>query len=441
MPERFRPAWVEVDEAAIAQNTRLLGAIAAPARLCAVVKADGYGHGAARVASAALAGGAERLAVALVEEAVALREAGIGAPILLLSEPPLEALGEAVARKVAVTCYRREAIHALARAAKAQGVLAEVQLKVDTGMHRVGADADAMTDLAEEIRAAPVLRLGGLWTHFAVADDPEDPFTDLQLARLKAASAMVRRAGIVPLSLHAANSAGTIAHPDARLDLVRCGIALYGHLPSEALAPRFRLEMERLERTLAHEPSMDDAPASFGLVPALSLKAQVHLVRDLPAGESTSYGRAYRLEAPARVAVLPLGYHDGVPRRLFETGAAVLIKGRRRPIAGAVTMDQLLVDCGGDGDVEVGDEAVLLGRQGAEEITAEEWARRLGTIAYEVLCGIGARVPRVGVACGDSIERWPRSRSWRAKPGPASPARSPHLGPTSSSASEAQAPR
>ncbi|MCU1491391.1 MAG: alanine racemase, partial [Acidimicrobiaceae bacterium] len=224
----------------------------------------------------------------------------------------------------------------------------------------------------------------------AVADKPDDPFTELQLDRLAAVRKELEAAGIEVPTLHAANSAGAIAHRAARLDLVRCGIALYGHLPSPETGPL-------LEAQLPGE----------ALSPVLSLKARVHLVRELEAGEATSYGRAYRLPRDSRVAVLPLGYHDGVSRRLYP-GGEVLLGGRRRPIAGTVTMDQLLVDCGPDGDVAVGDEAVLIGRQGSEEITAEEWAERLGTIAYEVLCGIGPRVPRVSVGTGVSMPSCPR---------------------------------
>jgi alanine racemase len=223
--------------------------------------------------------------------------------------------------------------------------------------------------------------LGGLWTHFAVADEPADGFTAVQIGRFEASVAAVRAVGVHPAVLHAANSAGAIAHPESRYDLVRCGIACYGYAPS---------------------PPVGEALAAFvapseGLRPALSLKARVHSVRRLAAGERTSYGRTYALAQDALVADVPLGYADGVQRRLGACGGEVLIAGRRRRIAGTVTMDQLLVDCGASGDVRPGDEVVLIGRQGAEEITAEEWAERLGTIAYEVLCGIGPRVPRLVV--------------------------------------------
>lgn len=369
MTERYRPAWVEVDLDAIAANAALLRRLVAPAELCAVVKADGYGHGASAVARAALAGGAGSLAVALVEEGVALREAGITAPILLLSEPTAEGIAEAVAQRLTLTCYRLPAVAAIAAAADKHGVVADVEVKVDTGMHRVGASEDEAVAVAMAIAETPGLRLAGLWTHFAVADDPADAFTTLQLQKLGWMRARLAAHNVAVPRVHAANSAGALAHPASRLDLVRCGIALYGYSPVAGAAP-------------------------IGLAPALSLRARVHLVRSLPAGEATSYGRAYRLPAAGAVAVIPLGYHDGVPRRLFTGGGAVLIGGRRRPIAGTVTMDQLLVDCGSDGDVRPGDEAVLIGAQGGDAIWADAWARWLDTISYEVLCGIGPRVPR-----------------------------------------------
>ncbi len=378
MTASYRPSWAEVDLGAIRSNVALLCRLVAPARLCAVVKADGYGHGAVDVARAALDGGAFMLAVALVEEAVGLREAGIEAPVLLLTEAPPEALDAACAIGVTPTLYSGSGIARVAAAAAKLGTSIAVHLKVDTGMHRVGAEVAEMPGLAERVAGSGSLTLGGLWTHFAVADDPDDPFTAIQIDRFEAAVAAVRAAGARPATLHAANSAGAIAHPRSRYDLVRCGIACYGHAPSPPVA-----------RLLATQVSPGE-----GLRPALSLKSRVHCVRRLAAGEKTSYGRTFEVARDSLVADVPLGYADGVRRRLATTGGEVLIGGRRRPIAGTVTMDQLLVDCGAEGDVRPGDEVVLLGRQGTEEITAEEWADRLGTIVYEVLCGIGVRVPR-----------------------------------------------
>jgi alanine racemase len=224
--------------------------------------------------------------------------------------------------------------------------------------------------IAADVAARPGLVLEGLCTHFAVADEPGDPFTGEQLERFRDVVDRLARAGVRPAMLHAANSAAAIAFPESRLDLVRCGIALYG---------------------LAPAPEM--APACAGLRPAMAVKARVSMVKRVASGERLSYGLRYRLDRDATVATVPMGYADGLPRRLSATGGQVIVGGRLRPIAGTVTMDQITVDCGDD-PVEPGDEVVLLGRQGDAEITAWDWAQRLGTIAYEVVCGISARVPR-----------------------------------------------
>ncbi len=384
MAEGWRPAWADIDLDAVAANAALLAALAAPAALCAVVKADGYGHGSVPVARAALAGGATWLAVALVEEGVALRDAGIVAPVLLLSEPPVEALAEAVARRLVPTVYTHAGIEALGRVAAAAGAGAvEVHLKVDTGMHRVGADVSELVSLADRVAADPALRLAALWTHLAVADGTsaeERQFTAAQVTRFDEAAALLAAVGHRPPLLHVANSAGAIAWPDARRSLVRCGLGLYGVAPTPALAELV-------------------AAASGGrrLEPVLSLRTRVTYVRDLEAGERPSYGRRRPLPTRATVATAPIGYADGVARRLFDAGGEVLVGGVRRPLAGVVTMDQIMIDCGpaGSAPVAVGDEVVLLGAQGDEQITADEWARLLGTISYEVLCAIGPRVPRL----------------------------------------------
>lgn len=356
----------------------------APAAVCVVVKADGYGHGAVAVARAVLEAGATWLAVALVEEGEALRQAGVGGPVLLLSEPPAEAMGAVVAARLTPTLYSGAGVAAAARAVARSHAPVGVHLKVDTGMHRVGADPEDVVGLARAVVAERGLRLDGLWTHLAVADEPaQDAFTAVQLKRFEEARDSLAAAGISPGLLHAANSAGALAHPSARYDLVRCGISVYGYAPGAALA------------------------GAVDLRPVLSLKSRVSLVRTLPAGERLSYGRRYVVGEPgAVIATVPLGYADGVPRRLSAVGGEVLVGGRRRPLAGTVTMDQLMIDCGPGpaAGVAVGDEVVLLGRQGDEVITADEWAGRLDTISYEVLCGIGSRVPRVVVPAATTID-------------------------------------
>jgi alanine racemase len=236
----------------------------------------------------------------------------------------------------------------------------------------VGADPADAAGLAAAVDRSHELWLEGLCTHLAVADEPDNPFTAEQLSRFADVVVQLADAGIRAAMLHACNSAGAITQPAARYDLVRCGVALYGLAPSLPLVG-----------------------ACSDLRPALALKARVSYVRQVEAGEGLSYGLRYRLDRDSVVATIPIGYADGVPRRLADNGAEVLIGGRRRPIAGSVTMDQITVDCGDDQAVAVGDEVVLLGAQGQESIGAWEWAQHLDTIAYEVTCGISARVPRV----------------------------------------------
>ncbi|MGQ0521496.1 MAG: alanine racemase [Actinomycetota bacterium] len=379
----WRPAWAEVDLDAVRHNVALLVERCAPAAVCAVVKADGYGHGAVAVSRAALDAGATWLAVALVEEGVALRDAGIRAPVLLLSEPPADAMGPVMAAHLTPTLYTQEGVAAAARAVPAGRAPVGVHLKVDTGMHRVGADPRDVVAVARAVAGARTLRLDALWTHLAVADEPaQDDFTAGQLRRFEEVRDALASEGLQPDLLHAANSAGALAQPAARYDLVRCGIAVYGHAPGPALA------------------------GAAALRPALALKARVSMVRRLAAGARPSYGRRYAVPEPGSViATVPLGYADGVPRRLGAVGGEVLVGGRRRPIAGTVTMDQLMVDCGPGAGVVPGDEVVLLGRQGDAEVTAEEWAERLDTISYEILCGIGPRVPRVAIGAQAVPER------------------------------------
>lgn len=367
----YRSVVAEIDLEAARANVASLAARAGDAAFMAVVKADGYGHGAVPVARAALEAGADWLGVATVEEGIELREADIGAPVLVLSEPLASAAEAVVAHRLVPVVYREGWIDALAEAVAAAGQTdpLPVHLKVDTGMHRVGCDPDDAVTVAKAIARRAELRLEGLMTHLAVADDPENRATGDQLARFENVRAALEEADVGSEIVHAANSAATITRPETHYDLVRCGIALYGIPPAPAL----------------------DGQAS--LQPVMRLRAEVAQVRRVAAGEGISYGHRYRPERDANVAVLPLGYGDGVPRRLGLAGGEVLIGGRRRPIAGTVTMDQFMVDCGDDA-VSVGDEAVLIGRQGDEEITANEWAQLLDTIGYEITCGIGTRVPR-----------------------------------------------
>jgi alanine racemase len=368
---KTRPAWAEVDLDAITANTRAVAEVVAPAEVCAVVKANGYGHGADDAARAALRGGATRLGVALAEEGVALRKAGIAAPVLLLSQPSAAAMSDVVRYDLTPTLYSARAIGVLAAAAKRRDVTVPVHVKVDTGMHRVGAEPDLAVELAVQIDETPNLELEGFYTHLAVSEDlARTDVTAAALDRFDAAVEKLAAQGVAPRLLHAANSGGALGHARSRYDMVRVGIALYGYPPGPDLA------------------------SVVALVPAMQLKARVTHVQHLDAGEGVSYGLRYVTPCATTIATLPLGYADGVPRALAAAGASVLIGGRKCPIAGTITMDQLMVDCGPDSTVELGDEAVLLGTQGDEAITAQDWAERLGTISYEVLCGIGPRVPR-----------------------------------------------
>jgi alanine racemase len=371
-----RWAWAEIDTSAIAHNVELIRRRVAPAMVWAVVKADGYGHGSVAVARAALAAGAEGLCVALIAEGVRLRSAGITAPILVLSQQPVDQLADLIANDLTPTAYSGDYLDALV-AAGASGV--GVHLKLDTGMQRVGSPVDDVPALVDHVRRlAPALRLGGVFTHLACADEPEWPATSEQLGRFDAAIDGLRLtdagAGTGDVLVHAANSAAALAVPTSHRSLVRAGIAIYGISPG---------------------PGVDHL--ALGLQPALALKARVSYVKRVRAGSSVSYGWRHRFAGDTTVATVPIGYADGVPRRLGtlpdRPGADVLIGGRRCPIVGVVTMDQLMVDVG-DASVAIGDEVVLIGRQDGTSIRVEEWAARLGTIGYEVVCAISARVPR-----------------------------------------------
>lgn len=383
--EPSRWAWVEVDLGAIRHNVQVLRTAVAPSEVWAVVKANGYGHGAVDVAGASLDGGAAGLCVALVQEGVQLRSAGIEAPILVLSEQPLDAAATLIDHRLTPTVYRPAFVDALRTAAADAGVVDHpVHLKIDTGMQRVGVAPNEVGALAAAVTAAaPSLRLSGVFTHLALADEPADGFTGVQLARFDdslrslglhtdGSSPNGQRAGV---AVHASNSAGALAHPSARRSFVRAGIAIYGISPG--------VGVDHLCTELRA---------------ALSLRARVSFVKPVRVGSRISYGLRHRFEHDTTVATVPVGYADGVPRRLSQTGGEVLIGGRRRPIVGVVTMDQLMVDCGPGGDVAIGDEVVLIGEQdgpdGPQRIRAEDWADRLDTIGYEIVCGLGTRVPR-----------------------------------------------
>ena len=361
----FRPTFAEVDLDAIRHNVRALKP--AGSELMAVVKANAYGHGDVPVARAALEAGATWLGVALVEEGLALREAGIDAPILVLSEAPPGSEKDAVEAGLTPSLYTEAGLASLAEAAAASGRSVGVHVKVDTGMHRVGRPAEGLGDFVRAATGAG-LDFEGLWSHLAVSEVPSHPSVARQLAAFDAASEALAADGLVPRLRHLANTGGILGTPDSHLDMVRAGIGLYGYAPG---------------------PDVADAA---DLRPAMRWCAAVTLVKRVPAGEAISYGHRWAPERETSVATVGVGYADGYARSLTNVGE-VLVRGRRHRVAGTVTMDQILLDVG-DEPVEAGDEVVLLGRQGDEEITADEIAARIGTISYEVLCAVSARVPR-----------------------------------------------
>lgn len=362
---RYRPTVVEVDLDAIRHNVRLLRPDRA--ELLAVVKADGYGHGAAAVARAALEAGATGLGVALVEEGVELRDRGIEAPVLVLSEFPHGSEKEALAAGLTPTVYSVDGLAGLTEAAGALGRSVGVHLKVDTGMHRVGLWPPGTAPAFARAVLDAGLELEGVWTHFAASEEDEDG-TRRQLETLRGVLRDLERDGIRPRRVHAANSAAIIRFPDSHLDLVRPGAAIYGIDPGGGIGP------------------------AFGLRPALTWRSAVTMVKRLPAGERVSYGWRYELERETTIATVPVGYEDGYQRAL-SSRAEALVGGRRRRVAGTVTMDQILVDCGDD-EVRVGDEVVLIGAQGGERITADELGTHVGSIGYEMVTAISERVPR-----------------------------------------------
>jgi alanine racemase len=368
----LRPAWVEVDLEAIAGNVRTLAAEVAPARLLAVVKADAYGHGAVPVARAAIGAGTAWLGVALVEEAQELRRAGISAPVLVLSEPPPAAADVCAADRIAVTICTREGVRAFGMAGRRAGRPVAAHLKVDTGMHRQGCHPAELPDLVAAALAEPGLEAEGLWSHFAVADEAAGTATtDAQLARFRGALAEAAAAGLEPRWRHLANSAGATVRADARFDLVRMGIEVYGLAPSEELAGQVRARLR----------------------PALALRAAVSAVRTVEAGERVSYGHRWEAPTRTRIATLPVGYADGL-RRGLSGRIRVRVGGRDLPQVGTVTMDQVMVDAGTT-DIEVGQVATILGDPAKGEPGVGEWSAALGTIDYEITCGLSPRLPRV----------------------------------------------
>ena len=395
----LRPTRVEVDLDAIRHNVGRLAALAGGAEVCAVVKADAYGHGAAAVARAAAEAGATWLAVALAEEGLQLRDAGIDARILVLSEPPVAAIADLLAADLTPTVYREPFIAVLDAQGQGRGRPVPVHLKVDTGMGRVGVPPDHWQARFEQVSNAAGVELEGLCTHLARADEPLVDTTSQQLVAFDRAIAQAARVGLHPRLTHAANTAGVLLHPRSHHVLVRPGIGVYGLSPSGEV----------------------DA-ATYGLCPALRLVSEVSFAKRVAAHTPISYGHRWRAPEDGWVATVPIGYADGIPRRLTNR-VQVLLAGRRRPVVGTITMDQLMVWCG-DEEPVVGDEVVLLGAAGRLppagidpdtegvsvdgaspptaplQVRVEEWAAAADTVTYEIVSSLTTRLPRIhlGVA-------------------------------------------
>jgi alanine racemase len=363
-------ALARIDLEAVRANcARLKVELGEGSELCAVVKADGYGHGAIACAEAALAGGASRLAVATAAEAEGVGRRLPHVPLLTMGSLNAEEVDVVLAAGSELALWREDFRRMVADRARAQGRPARIHVKYDSGMGRLGtADPNEVVALARACDVDPDLELVGVWTHLATADEPDSGFFDEQLDRFEAVAAAVK-AEFPSVIAHAANSAAVFRDRRSHFDMARCGVAIYGL-----------------------DPFQGD-PAERGLAPALSLRSYVADVKRFPPGASAGYGRTWVAEAPTAVGVIPIGYGDGV-RRGLSNNAEVLVGGRRYPVVGTVSMDNITVDLGPDSEVEPGEEAVLIGTQGEETIRAEELAARLETINYEITCAISPRVPR-----------------------------------------------
>ncbi|MFD9335959.1 alanine racemase [Streptomyces sp. NPDC060028] len=375
MNETPTRVYAEIDLDAVRENVRALRERAPRAAVMAVVKADAYGHGALPCARAALDAGATWLGTATPEEALALRAAGIGGRIMCWLWTPGGPWREAVEADLDISVSGIWALEEVRAAARATGRTARIQLKADTGLGRNGCQPADWADLvgaAVAAQAEGTVVVTGVWSHFACADEPGHPSITLQLAAFRDMLAYAEKEGVEPEVRHIANSPATLTLPESHFDLVRCGLAVYGVSPAPELG----------------------TPEQLGLRPAMTLKASVALVKGVPAGHGVSYGHHYVTESDTRLALIPAGYADGVPRHASDRGP-VLVGGTIRRAAGRVAMDQFVVDLDGDDRVRVGDEAVLFGDARRGEPTAEDWAQAAHTIAYEIVTRIGSRVPRV----------------------------------------------
>jgi alanine racemase len=367
-----RPTVAEINVSAIATNVRRICERVHPAEVMAVVKADAYGHGAIPVALTALSAGASQLGVALLEEGIELRRAQIAAPILVFGGFFESQIDSFIANNLQFTLYDLRLAEIVSRRAQALGRNARAHVKIDTGMGRVGLLADEAVEAIRAMAKLPNLELVGLYTHFASSDSREKSYANQQLEEFKAIVQQLANDDLRFKYLHAANSGAILDLPQSYFNLVRPGVMMYGYYPS------------------------DETSESIPLEPAMSLRTQIIFVKRVPAGTFISYGQTFQTQQAMTIATLPIGYADGISRRL-SNNFEVLVRGRRCPLVGRVCMDQIMIDLGDVQDVQAGEEAVLLGKQGDEEISLYEWCRRLETIPYEVTCGISRRVARVYV--------------------------------------------
>ncbi|KAA2286083.1 alanine racemase [Arenimonas fontis] len=368
MADTARPTRIRVDLDALSHNLRVLrGHVGVP--VMGIVKANAYGHGLVPVARHLQAQGVEQLGVAFLEEGVALRQAGITLPILVMGGIFGPQAADLIRHGLEITVSSLDKLRQVEAAAEALGRPATIHLKVDTGMERIGVHSYNAGPFIEAALASRWCRLKGIYSHLACADDPDSPMTAWQLERFLEACAHFERVGAPMPVRHLANSGGVLHFPGTHLDMVRPGIALYGVLPDAAARPPVRLR------------------------PAMSLVSQVVYFKVVPAGHPVSYGATWAPATDTRVVTVPIGYGDGYPRSLSSRGE-VLIRGRRRPIIGRICMDQFMVDIGPDGTAYNEDEVVLIGRQGDQEIRCEDVAEAAGTIPYEILVGLNGRIPR-----------------------------------------------
>ena len=371
----YRPVWAEVNANNIKDNLRFIRTlISKSTKIMAVVKANGYGHGVLKVAKAAIEAGVERLGVASVEEALELINYDIKVPIQLLSQPPISSVkiiveNSTIKKSMISTVYTKNFVKALSEEAHNQNKKCLVHVKVDTGMHRVGANIKNVLNLVKYISTFSNIEIEGLFTHFACADDPENPYTLLQLKRFIELKETLKKNNFKFEIYHCANSAATLNFPQTHMDMIRIGIAMYGLRSSEKT---FSLQVK----------------------PALSLKAKISYLKTVKNGEGISYGLTFKTNKKSLIATIPIGYRDGYSRQLSNKGE-VLVKGKRVPVIGNVTMDQIMIDVTDIGEVKIGDEVVIIGNQGEEKIEVNELSKILNTIDYEIVCGITNRVPRI----------------------------------------------